>query len=324
MFGSTRADIRYPLGVIRPVRLAPRPLSGLAELLGVGRAMSIEGGAGHLVRRHPRLPRGAARRPVRRAARHPHPRRRLQRPGGGRRGGRDPDRPRRPRPGGPHRRPRLRGVQPARPPGRRVVLDLRRPVAPDDDDRRDRDQRQDHHQLPVRGRAARRRAHHRADRRGGDQDRRGADPGVADHAGGAGPAGAAGGDGRARGDRGRDGGLEPLARPRPGRRAPATASPCSPTCPRTTWTSTPGSRTTSGPRRSCSPPRTRPSAWSTWPTATAAAWWPRPRSRSSRSARTSRPGPTRRRSGARPTCAAAPTARRSGSSARAGSRRTPR
>ena len=41
MFSSTRADIRYPLGVIRPVRLAPRPLSGLAELLGVGRALSI-------------------------------------------------------------------------------------------------------------------------------------------------------------------------------------------------------------------------------------------------------------------------------------------
>jgi UDP-N-acetylmuramoyl-L-alanyl-D-glutamate--2,6-diaminopimelate ligase len=37
MFDSTRADIGYPLGVIRPARLAPRPLSGLAELLGVGR-----------------------------------------------------------------------------------------------------------------------------------------------------------------------------------------------------------------------------------------------------------------------------------------------
>src|SRR5712692_5994298 len=42
MFGSMRADIGYPLGVIRPARLAPRPLSGLAELLGVGRTESIE------------------------------------------------------------------------------------------------------------------------------------------------------------------------------------------------------------------------------------------------------------------------------------------
>jgi UDP-N-acetylmuramoyl-L-alanyl-D-glutamate--2,6-diaminopimelate ligase len=43
MFGSMRADIGYPLGVIRPDLLAPRPLSGLAELLGVGRT---EDGAG--------------------------------------------------------------------------------------------------------------------------------------------------------------------------------------------------------------------------------------------------------------------------------------
>jgi UDP-N-acetylmuramoyl-L-alanyl-D-glutamate--2,6-diaminopimelate ligase len=48
MFGSTRADFGYPLGVIRPVRLAPRPLSGLAELLGVGRTESIQNGLGVL------------------------------------------------------------------------------------------------------------------------------------------------------------------------------------------------------------------------------------------------------------------------------------
>jgi UDP-N-acetylmuramoyl-L-alanyl-D-glutamate--2,6-diaminopimelate ligase len=48
MFGSMRADIGYPLGVIRPVRLAPRPLSGLAELLGVGRTESIRSGIGIL------------------------------------------------------------------------------------------------------------------------------------------------------------------------------------------------------------------------------------------------------------------------------------
>jgi UDP-N-acetylmuramoyl-L-alanyl-D-glutamate--2,6-diaminopimelate ligase len=48
MFGSMRADIGYPLGVIRPRRLAPRPLSGLAELLGVGRTEEIQNGFGIL------------------------------------------------------------------------------------------------------------------------------------------------------------------------------------------------------------------------------------------------------------------------------------
>jgi UDP-N-acetylmuramoyl-L-alanyl-D-glutamate--2,6-diaminopimelate ligase len=48
MFGSMRAEIGYPLGVIRPARLAPRPLSGLAELLGVGRTVSIQDGLGIL------------------------------------------------------------------------------------------------------------------------------------------------------------------------------------------------------------------------------------------------------------------------------------
>ena len=43
MFDSMRADFGYPLGVIRPARLAPRPLSGLAELLGVGRTEGIDG-----------------------------------------------------------------------------------------------------------------------------------------------------------------------------------------------------------------------------------------------------------------------------------------
>jgi UDP-N-acetylmuramoyl-L-alanyl-D-glutamate--2,6-diaminopimelate ligase len=48
MFDSTRADIGYPLGVIRPARLAPRPLSGLAELLGMARAEGIRDGFGVL------------------------------------------------------------------------------------------------------------------------------------------------------------------------------------------------------------------------------------------------------------------------------------
>ena len=48
MFDSTPADFGYPLGVIRPARLAPRPLSGLAELLGVGRTEGIQNGFGVL------------------------------------------------------------------------------------------------------------------------------------------------------------------------------------------------------------------------------------------------------------------------------------
>src|SRR6516225_4831847 len=46
MSGSMRADFGYPLGVIRPAHVPPRPLSGLAELLGVGRTDSIPNGPG--------------------------------------------------------------------------------------------------------------------------------------------------------------------------------------------------------------------------------------------------------------------------------------
>jgi len=42
------ADFGYPLGVIRPEHPAPRPLSGLAELLGVGRTDSVPAGPGRL------------------------------------------------------------------------------------------------------------------------------------------------------------------------------------------------------------------------------------------------------------------------------------
>jgi len=48
MSGSLRADFGYPLGVIRPAHVPPRPLSGLAELLGVGRTDSIPNGPGRL------------------------------------------------------------------------------------------------------------------------------------------------------------------------------------------------------------------------------------------------------------------------------------
>ncbi len=43
-----RPDFGYPLGVIRPAHLAPRPLSGLAELLGVGRTGPIPNDPGRL------------------------------------------------------------------------------------------------------------------------------------------------------------------------------------------------------------------------------------------------------------------------------------
>jgi UDP-N-acetylmuramoyl-L-alanyl-D-glutamate--2,6-diaminopimelate ligase len=46
MFGSMAADFGYSRGVIRPARLVPRPLSGLAELLGVGRTASIHNESG--------------------------------------------------------------------------------------------------------------------------------------------------------------------------------------------------------------------------------------------------------------------------------------
>src|SRR5215469_9052766 len=48
MSGSMRADFGYPLGVIRPAHVPPRPLSGLAELLGVGRTDSIPDGPSRL------------------------------------------------------------------------------------------------------------------------------------------------------------------------------------------------------------------------------------------------------------------------------------
>jgi UDP-N-acetylmuramoyl-L-alanyl-D-glutamate--2,6-diaminopimelate ligase len=48
MSGSMRPDFGYPLGVIRPVRLQARPLSGLAELLGVGRTGIIPNEPGRL------------------------------------------------------------------------------------------------------------------------------------------------------------------------------------------------------------------------------------------------------------------------------------
>jgi len=48
MYGSMLPEIGYPLGVIRPARPVPRPLSGLAELLGVGRPNAIQNEPGRL------------------------------------------------------------------------------------------------------------------------------------------------------------------------------------------------------------------------------------------------------------------------------------
>ena len=84
--------------------------------------------------------------------------------------------------------------------------------------RRHRDQRQDHEHLPDRVRAERGRAPGRPGRRGRAPGREGTAGQLADHAGGARPAGAVRGHGGARGDRRRDGSVESLAGPGPGRR----------------------------------------------------------------------------------------------------------
>ena len=133
-----------------------------------------------------------------------------------RRGG--ADRPGRPGPGRGQRGSGLRAGRPAGPAGRDRLLGVRGPVEPAAAHRRDRDQRQDHEQLPDRVRAAGGRSPDRPDRRGRDPDRQGPGGELADHAGSPRPAGAVRGHGRARGDRRRDGGVEPLAQPWPGGR----------------------------------------------------------------------------------------------------------
>ena len=72
-------------------------------------------------------------------------------------------------------------------------------------------------------RASPRPAHHRADRHRRDPDRRRAAAQRVDHPGGPGPAGAVRGDARARGHARGDGGVQPRAGARPGRRAPRFA-----------------------------------------------------------------------------------------------------
>ena len=100
---------------------------------------------------------------------------------------------------------------------------------------------------------------HRADRHGGDADRRRRDPDRVHHPGGARRAGAARGDARTRRHRRRDGGVEPRAGDGPRRRHRVRRRPRSPTCPRTISTSTPTWRTTSPRRRCCSSGRSRTS-----------------------------------------------------------------
>ena len=115
-------------------------------------------------------------------------------------------------------RARLRGRRPAGPARRGRLLGVRRPQPEAAADRRDRDQRQDHHELPGRGRAADGRPRHRPDRRGGDADRRPTSQRQrAHHPRGHRPAGPAGHHGRARRHRRGDGGVQPRARARPGR-----------------------------------------------------------------------------------------------------------
>ena len=220
---------------IRPARPQPKPLSALGSLLGVRLASVLSprthplfprthprkvifterSGVRH--RSHARLARGDARRPVRSAARQPGPRRRVLRRRGGRGGRRGADRPGRAGPRRGHRGTGLRARRSAREAGRDRLLGVREPVEPAAAHRRDRDQRQDHLDLPAGVRAARGRPPDRADRRGGDQDRPGPAAQYPDHPGGARPAGPVRGHGRARRDRRRDGGVQPLAGPRPGR-----------------------------------------------------------------------------------------------------------
>ena len=205
-----------------PRDVPPRPLSELAMLLGLstGRAGPdplagpggpvMVSGVTHDSRRvrpgdlYAALPGSPA------------SRRALLRRRGRRRGGGRAHRPGRQEPGPALRAAGVRGLRSAGPAGRDRVLDLREPVQPADAHRRDRHQRQDQHHLPAGVRPAPGRPRDRAAGRGGDpggRDRR-AEP--AHHARGHRPAGAAGRDGAARGDRGRDGGLQPRAGPRPG------------------------------------------------------------------------------------------------------------
>ena len=159
MFGSMRADFGYPLGVIRPARLAPRPLSGLPSCsawgapweaspngLGFVTGVTLDSRAVRPGDLYAALPgtrtHGAAYCDQAVAA-------------GAVAILTDPDgRDRAARTGVPvfvvaDPRDRLGDVS---------CWIYGDPSQPDDDDRRDRDQRQDHHQLPVRGGAARRRA----------------------------------------------------------------------------------------------------------------------------------------------------------------------
>ncbi len=111
---------------------------------------------------------------------------------------------------------RLRGLRPPGEAGGGGVLGLPPPVGPAPADRGDRHERQDHHHLPARLRAAPGRSPDRPDRRGGDPDRgcRGGEQ--AHHPGGDRPAGPVRDHGRARRHRGGDGGVQPRAGARPG------------------------------------------------------------------------------------------------------------
>ena len=133
----------------------------------------------------------------------------------------------------------------------------------------------------------------RPDRRGGDQDRCRAGQGVADHTGGAGPAGAARRDGRARGDGRRDGGLQPLAGARPGRGHPLRRRGLHQPVPGPPGLSRGLRGLLPGQGEAVHPGVLRRGRGQRGRPATAGAWWPRRRCRSSRSARTRPPARTR-------------------------------
>ena len=188
------------------------------------------------------------------AARRPSPRGRfLPGRGPGRRRGRAH------RSGRPGRRPAVRaaGVRGRRPPGpagRGGGLGVPASVGAPAAHRGDRHQRQDHHDLPAGDRAAPGRSPDRAGGRGGDQGGGSDHREPPHHAGGDRPAGAVRRHGQPRRHRRGDGGVQSRAGARPGGRDRLRASRSSPTCPRTTWTSTAASTSTSRRRPACSRP----------------------------------------------------------------------
>ena len=146
------------------------------------------------------------------------------------------------------------------------------PAALDADDRGHRHPGQDHDHAAGRGRHAGRRHRRRSDRHRRHQGRRRRGQDQPHHPRGARPARPLRGDARARRRGLRDGGLEPRAGARPGRRGGLRRRGLPQPRPRPPRLPHATSRTTSPPRRPCSPPSARGWRCSTSTTSTAAGW----------------------------------------------------